>query len=493
MVTINNNLAGLAFVNTNRQWHFLPVTTMRAILRCVTWIHFLKLTASIFSFAFEYSEEGRPCNIRDCFGKVMVFDHPFDVQVFDGDYVKLLDKLRRFFVVKIFARSADLQVSERDFLPGFSAIGGAFLLARKSTLKFGQILRSVGQMARVFYMLAIAQRGETLNPNINANIKTSLWQRFRLRQFADQQNIPAISAARNSQLLNFAFDWTAQANPTRANTGNGQLVATQRASSPCFKFLTEGMVAVTPFEARESGLASTFLDSLKERLESFINSFQCIALNSPHVRLQLWQGAGIRQMAALIVEVEALTSHLVAVDSLRKRGIVDLARMLKLAQTSFDKLRVSANLVFKSLDECDTTLVSHCVSCLPQDALWLGQVGSSNFLLDWLQSTTISQIKHQQFGTECGHARDILMRSPVSIPLYFTAEGGGSNPAHSRAGILRGNSMTTRTRQLICDLIRTARIIAATVEQYNPLRAAEELLRAWQLETMLASGGRLAV
>ena len=52
--------------------------------------------------------------------------------------------------------------------------------------------------------------------------------------------------------------------------------------------------------------------------------------------------------------------------------------------------------------------------------------------------------------------------------------------------------MTTRTRQLIRNLIRTARIIAATVERHDPLRAAEELLRAWQLETMLASGWRLA-
>lgn len=52
--------------------------------------------------------------------------------------------------------------------------------------------------------------------------------------------------------------------------------------------------------------------------------------------------------------------------------------------------------------------------------------------------------------------------------------------------------MTTRTTQLIRDLIRTARVIAAAVEQYNPLAAAERLLEAWQLETMLASGGRLA-
>lgn len=52
--------------------------------------------------------------------------------------------------------------------------------------------------------------------------------------------------------------------------------------------------------------------------------------------------------------------------------------------------------------------------------------------------------------------------------------------------------MTTRTTHLIHNLIRTARLIAATVERHDPLRAAEELLRAWQLETMLASGGRLA-
>lgn len=51
--------------------------------------------------------------------------------------------------------------------------------------------------------------------------------------------------------------------------------------------------------------------------------------------------------------------------------------------------------------------------------------------------------------------------------------------------------MTTRTRKLIKSIIHTARIIAAAVERCDPLRAAEELLRAWQLETMLASDGRL--
>lgn len=47
--------------------------------------------------------------------------------------------------------------------------------------------------------------------------------------------------------------------------------------------------------------------------------------------------------------------------------------------------------------------------------------------------------------------------------------------------------MTTRTRNLIRRIIHTARIIAAAVECCDPLRAAEELLRAWQLETMLAA------
>lgn len=52
--------------------------------------------------------------------------------------------------------------------------------------------------------------------------------------------------------------------------------------------------------------------------------------------------------------------------------------------------------------------------------------------------------------------------------------------------------MTTRTRNLIRRIIHTARVIAAAVERCAPLRAAEELLRAWQLETMLAAEARQA-
>lgn len=52
--------------------------------------------------------------------------------------------------------------------------------------------------------------------------------------------------------------------------------------------------------------------------------------------------------------------------------------------------------------------------------------------------------------------------------------------------------MTTRTRNLIKHIIHMARVIAAAVECCDPLRAAEELLRAWQLETMLAAEARQA-
>jgi hypothetical protein len=50
--------------------------------------------------------------------------------------------------------------------------------------------------------------------------------------------------------------------------------------------------------------------------------------------------------------------------------------------------------------------------------------------------------------------------------------------------------MTQRTENLITTIINRARIIAEAIARFDPIAAAERLLEAWQLETMLQAEHR---
>lgn len=50
--------------------------------------------------------------------------------------------------------------------------------------------------------------------------------------------------------------------------------------------------------------------------------------------------------------------------------------------------------------------------------------------------------------------------------------------------------MTIHTENLITQIINRARTIAEAIARFDPIAAAEELLRAWQLETMLQAERR---
>jgi hypothetical protein len=149
MITVTDKSALLAFVNANRQGHLLPMATFAASLTRVSGVHSFKPPASVFSFAFRYCEKLPPGHVKNCLCKIAVPHHPANLQVFDGDPVKAFDQFRRFFVVKMFARSLHSQVSERDFAASLPAILTAFYLAGQAPLLSRKLLRRLFEMARV--------------------------------------------------------------------------------------------------------------------------------------------------------------------------------------------------------------------------------------------------------------------------------------------------------------------------------------------------------
>src|SRR5262245_42754491 len=99
MITTTDKSALLAFVNSNRQWHLLPVSAIAANLTRVSRVHSFKPPASVFSFAFRHREKASPGHVADCLREAMVFHHPADVQILDRYRVKSSDKISRNLMV----------------------------------------------------------------------------------------------------------------------------------------------------------------------------------------------------------------------------------------------------------------------------------------------------------------------------------------------------------------------------------------------------------
>src|SRR5215475_16178194 len=98
----------LTLVFSHRQCFAHSLTTSRAILRRVGWIHLNYFTASLFRFARKDQDEFIPSRVTDALGEMMILHHPFDVQIFDSDRVELAHDLERRFMMKIGALASNL-------------------------------------------------------------------------------------------------------------------------------------------------------------------------------------------------------------------------------------------------------------------------------------------------------------------------------------------------------------------------------------------------
>lgn len=377
MVSVQNKFAGFAGKYPDGQRHLLDVAAMRASHRRVTWIHLLNLTASVHSFAYQDRKEGRPRNIRDYTGKTGILDHPAHIQILDGDRIESINQALCRLVMKVFPGIRNCLVSAGNLLPGFGSIAAASFLAAQSPLKLLEVRAGVVQMAGILDCLACAERGKTLDANVNAHALACSGQRLWLGNLADQQDVPARRAARDAKLDASPFNWAAQPDAASAHAGNGQLVAFERAGSLRFILLRKRAVAVTPLESWEACLACAFRAPLEESFERFVNALKRITLNRSQVRFHVGQRTGVGQMAGLLDKPKTKASHPVTLDPLLQGGIVDLPRMLKLGFARSNKDCVGAQFILKRFVSRGILGCSRLRVTLHRNALWLGQAGSS--------------------------------------------------------------------------------------------------------------------
>lgn len=79
-------------MDSNTQLFLTERSAPRAALAGVVWIDTHCLTASIFRFAHQDSGELIPRHISNALGKVMVFEHPINVEVLNCNKPEAVDQ-----------------------------------------------------------------------------------------------------------------------------------------------------------------------------------------------------------------------------------------------------------------------------------------------------------------------------------------------------------------------------------------------------------------
>jgi hypothetical protein len=86
------------------------MTALRAIMRHVGRPHLNYHTGEPLPFASKDQNALTPSRATEALGEMMILDHPFDIQIFDGYRVKLSRNLKRRLVVKIRALASNLLI-----------------------------------------------------------------------------------------------------------------------------------------------------------------------------------------------------------------------------------------------------------------------------------------------------------------------------------------------------------------------------------------------
>jgi hypothetical protein len=430
MITTNYKSALLALVHTNRKGHLLPVAAPAANLARVSWVHFFKRPASVLSFAFRYREKLSPSHVNYSFRKMMVLDHPANVQILDGDMIELLNQLRRFFVMKMFARSLNSQVSKRDSPARLLPVLTALLLSRQVALFARKLIFHLFQAARVLNLFARAQCGEAGDSDIHADTGARLRKGVRFGEIANKQCVPTVSPARNHELFTAAFNWAAKPYTASSDSGNRQLVAFDRARPDFLDLLRKSVIPVTRLEPGKTRFF-TRVQTPKECVKREVQALQSVALNraqnTPDFR-QFTPRFG--QLPRLLVKTDPLTAGFIDANPLFKGAVINKAGSVERPLATRDELLIRANSVLECL--CDNLGISHCVTIHSIVAQWSGSVGCSNNLLTCLTIPHIQNPKTKFGGNANPSARQkkALARSGSAAPSGAAARSQ-PHPGHA--------------------------------------------------------------
>ena len=183
-----------------------------AFLRGVAGVHSNDLMSGTFSLGSENIKERAPGGVHDALCEMVVFHHPINVQVLDGDMLILVSILFGDLEMKVPPLPFDLQMRLSRTLGRFPTSLRAFLSTCNRALLPSQSGLALAIVTGVLNRVSFAIRQKGLQPNVDTDIRMracrwamlSLWLRL-----TDNENIPMPIGTQNEMgCLWGAFDGT---------------------------------------------------------------------------------------------------------------------------------------------------------------------------------------------------------------------------------------------------------------------------------------------
>jgi hypothetical protein len=280
-ISILNVATDWTAMRTHRQRLLENLATPKAGLRGVVGIHSDNLMTSSYSLVFKDSEKCAPGGVHNALGEMMVLDHPFNVEVLNGDMLIGLSVALRDLVVEITPLPRDLEMGLCRTPARFPASVRALLATGECALLASERGLTLAKVAwiRNGAAFAVGEEGGETNVNTDVRMRTCGWAMFCLwSSFTDKEHIPvSVSTQHEVSRLGSAFYPTMELDFDRAThlLGNGKMLAIGGKLKVRFMLSElDTMPAIGFLETRKADIRHTQLFRSKITFESLTESIR---------------------------------------------------------------------------------------------------------------------------------------------------------------------------------------------------------------------------
>lgn len=231
-----------------------------AALTCPAWVNCSHLSTGTFSLVGCELNQLIPRCILNALTQTMIANHPFDIQIFKGNYSEHGNKCMAQLVSKAAATVSDaLMDTPRRF-------------ALLASLRFRKSLFIRAKEAWISYLLARRKRCKRVQANVYTNGSLIRGKRLRFNFNREAREPLACRRARDGKRLNLTFNRAMQLDSHISDFREAQLAIVQ---SETGLSICEGIVSFVRAETRKARLLLC-LDTPKEAVKRFLYALQDI-------------------------------------------------------------------------------------------------------------------------------------------------------------------------------------------------------------------------
>jgi hypothetical protein len=291
-----------------------------------TWekpINLFNMAAVPLPFVLKLPHELRPAAIGDRLSQLMVFDHPFHIQVFNGDVLVLLNQLTTELVKKVLPLVGYLFVKPGNLQPGLVSALRTFLFPAQRALQLNQLLLRLSEVFGRTEPAPVTGNSKVLKSQIKTSVATLIGWVFNLPFHLDRGEIFTALGSRYGNIFHNAFYWAVKDDLDPTDLGEIDRLTIK------LKALREstGLLTVFLFEGWKVGLLVKKV--VVGGIQVSKGLLKCLGLSlvKPNVIRLLFEFC---QSQGGIVVGETLACLGIVVDSLAKKVVVSEATAAEL-------------------------------------------------------------------------------------------------------------------------------------------------------------------